>query len=104
MRAAFKHLVDGADLNPLFGEIAWRTASGDDLEAHVEKLARGRNNFRLVAVLHRHKDSTFNRHLAAAAKLALCKSNSEAAVEAHDFAGGTHFRAKYRVNAGEARE
>ena len=104
VRAATGDAEHGAGLDALVVEHRRGAAGGVNLVAHVYEALDERNGLLLVFVLERDENVAFARHLVAGSQLALEVGKAAVAIEAHDFAGGFHFRRKRDVHARELDE
>ena len=104
VRAATGDTEHGAGLDAFVVEHRGGAAGGVNLVAHVHEALDERNSLLLVFVLERDEDVALARDLVARCQLALEVGKAAVAIEAHDFAGGLHFRRKRDVDARELDE
>src|SRR6202007_3075640 len=77
------------------------TPCGDKSEAEGDEVIAKRANAAFIAVVHADEDSAAAGELLPGGQLRLGKGLAVIGGEAHDFAGGTHFRAEDGVHAAE---
>ena len=104
VRAATGDAEHGAGLDALVVEHGGGAAGGVNLVAHVYEALDERNGLLLVFVLERDENVAFARHLVACSELALEVGKAAVAIDAHDFAGGFHFRRKRDIDTRELDE
>ncbi len=104
VRAATGDAEHGAGLDALVVEHRRGAAGGVNLVAHVHEALDERHSLLLVFVLERDEDVALARDLVAGSQLALEVGKAAVAIEAHDFAGGFHFRRKRDVDTRELDE
>ena len=101
VRAATGDAEHGAGLDAFVVEKGRGAAGGVDVVAHVHEALDERDGLLLVFVLERDENVAFARHLVARSELALEVGKAAVAIDAHDFAGGFHFRRKRDVDTRE---
>ena len=104
VRAATGDAEHGAGLDAFVVEEGRGSAGGVNLVAHVHEALDERHGLLLVFVLEGDEDVAFARDLVAGCELALEVGKAAVAIDAHDFAGGLHFRRKRDVHARELDE
>ena len=104
VRAATGDAEHGAGLDAFVVEHGGGAAGGVQFVSEVHELANERDCLLLVFVLERHEDVALARDLVAGCELALEVSKTAVAIDAHDFAGGLHFRRKRDVDTRELDE
>ena len=104
VRAATGDAEHGAGLDAFVVEHRGGAAGGVNLVAHVNEALDERDGLLLVFVLERDEDVALTRDLVARCQLALEVGEAAVAIQAHDFAGGLHFRREGHVNAWELHE
>ena len=101
VRAATGDAEHGAGLDAFVVEHGGGAAGRIQFVTEVHELADERYCLLLVFVLERHEDVALARDLVAGSQLALEVGKAAVAIEAHDFAGGLHFRRKRDVDTWE---
>ena len=104
VRAATGDAEHGAGLDAFIVKHGGGAAGRVQFVTEVHELANERNCLLLVFVFERHEDVALARDLVARCQLALEVSKAAVAIEAHDFAGGLHFRRKRDVHTRELDE
>ncbi len=104
VRAATGDAEHGAGLDAFVVEHGGGAAGGVQFVTEVHELADERNGLLLVFVLERDEDVALARDLVARCQLALEVGKAAVAIDAHDFAGGLHFRRKRDVHTWELDE
>ena len=104
IRAATGDTEHGAGLDAFVVEHGGCAAGRVQFVTEVHELADKRDCLLLVFVLERDEDVALARDLVARCQLALEVGKAAVAIEAHDFAGGFHFRRKRDVNTRELDE
>ena len=104
VRAATGDAEHGAGLDAFVVEHRRGAAGGVQFVSEVHELADERDGLLLVFVLERDEDVALARDLVAGSQLALEVGKAAVAIEAHDFAGGLHFRRKRDVDTRELDE
>ena len=104
VRAATGDAEHGAGLDAFVVEHRRGAAGGVQFVSEVHELADERDGLLLVFVLERDEDVALARDLVARCQLALEVGKAAVAIEAHDFAGGFHFRKKRDVHTWELDE
>ena len=88
--------------NALGGEAGVGAAGGVDLEAEVHEIAGDGDGAVLVEIGDGEEDVAFGGQRVEGADLGFGVGHAPIGIDAHDFAGGFHFRAEHDVDAGEA--
>ena len=101
VRAATGDAEHGAGLDAFVVEHRRGAAGGVQFVTEVHELADKRNGLLLVFVLERDEDVALARDLVARCQLALEVGKTAVAINAHDFAGGFHFRRKRDIDTRE---
>ena len=101
VRAATGDAEHGAGLDAFVIEHRGGAAGGVNLVAHIDEALDERHGLLLVFVLERDEDVALARDLVARCQLALEVGKAAVAIDAHDFAGGFHFRRKRDVDTRE---
>ena len=104
VRAATGDAEHGAGLDAFVVEHRRGAAGGVNLVAHVHEALDERDCLLLVFVLERDEDVALARDLVARCQLALEVGKAAVAIDAHDFAGGLHFRRKRDIDTRELDE
>ena len=104
VRAATGDAEHGAGLDAFVVEHRRGAAGGVNLVAHIDEALDERDGLLLVFVLERDEDVTLARDLVARCQLALEVGKAAVAIDAHDFAGGFHFRRKRDIDTWELDE
>lgn len=104
VRAATGDAEHGAGLDAFVVEHRRGAAGGVNLVAHVYEALDERDGLLLVFVLERNEDVALARDLVARCQLALEVGKAAVAIDAHDFAGGFHFRRKRDIDTWELDE
>ena len=104
VRAATRDTEHGAGLDAFVVEQRRGAAGSVDVVAHVHEALDERHGLLLVFVLEGDEDVAFARDLVAGSQLALEVGEAAVAIDAHDFAGGLHFRRKRDVHTRELDE
>ena len=104
VRAATGDAEHGAGLDAFVVEHRRGAAGGVQFVSEVHELANERDCLLLVFVLERDEDVALARDLVARCQLALEVGKTAVAIDAHDFAGGFHFRRKRDVDTRELDE
>ena len=104
VRAATGDAEHGAGLDAFVVEHGGGAAGGVNLVAHIDEALDERHGLLLVFVLERDEDVALARDLVARCQLALEVGKAAVAIEAHDFAGGFHFRRKRDIDTRELDE
>ena len=104
VRTATGDAEHGAGLDAFVVKHGGGAAGCVQFVTEVHELADERYGFLLVFVLERHEDVALARDLVAGSQLALEVGKAAVAIEAHDFAGGFHFRRKRNVDTRELDE
>ena len=104
VRAATGDAEHGAGLDAFVVEHRRGAAGGVQFVSEVHELANERNGLLLVFVLERDENVAFARHLVVCSELALEVGKAAVAIDAHDFAGGFHFRRKRDIDTRELDE
>lgn len=104
VRAATGDAEHGAGLDAFVVEHGGGAAGRVQFVTEVHELADERYGLLLVFVLERDENVALARDLVARCQLALEVGKAAVAIEAHDFAGGLHFRRKRDVDARELDE
>ena len=104
VRAATGDTEHGAGLDAFVVEHRRGAAGGVQFVSEVHELANERDGLLLVFVFERDEDVALARDLGARCQLALEVGKTAVAIEAHDFAGGLHFRRKRDVDTRELDE
>ena len=104
VRAATGDTEHGAGLDALVVKHRRGAAGGVQFVSEVHELANERDSLLLVFVLERDEDVALARDLVARCQLALEVGKAAVAIDAHDFAGGLHFRRKRDVHTRELDE
>ena len=104
VRAATGDAEHGAGLDAFVVEHGGGAAGRVQFVTEVHELADKRYGLLLVFVLERDEDVALARDLVARCQLALEVGKAAVAIEAHDFAGGLHFRRKRDVDSRELDE
>ena len=104
VRAATGDTEHGAGLDAFVVEHGGGAAGRVQFVTEVHELANERHSLLLVFVLERNEDVALARDLVARCQLALEVGEAAVAIQAHDFAGGLHFRREGHVNAWELHE
>ena len=104
VRTATGDAEHGAGLDAFVVEHRRGAAGGVQFVSEVHELANERDGLLLVFVFERDEDVALARDLVARCQLALEVGKTAVAIEAHDFAGGLHFRRKRDVDTRELDE
>ena len=104
VRAATGDAEHGAGLDAFVVEHRRGAAGGVQFVSEVHELANERDGLLLVFVLERDEDVALARDLVARCQLALEVGKAAVAIDAHDFAGGFHFRRKRDIDTRELDE
>ena len=104
VRAATGDAEYGAGLDAFVVEHGGGAAGGVNLVAHIDEALDERDGLLLVFVLERDEDVALARDLVARCQLALEVGKAAVAIDAHDFAGGFHFRRKRDIDTRELDE
>ena len=99
IRAAFIHLEHDLARQSGRAQHRSRAARGYKLEPQRHKLARHRDGFRLVVIVHADEHGAFLRQRRARADLRLGKRFAEIGAYPHHFARGSHLRPQCGVHA-----
>ena len=99
--AAFLDLVHALRLHACFLEDIRRAVGGDEMEAHLGKLAGERNHAMFIVVVDAEKDGAAHGKELARGDLGLGEGLAEVVGDAHDLAGRLHFGAEDGIDAGE---
>jgi len=101
VRAATGDTEHGAGLDAFVVEHRRGTAGGVQFVSEVHELTDERHSLLLVFVLERDEDVALTRDLVTRCQLALEVGKAAVAIDAHDFAGGFHFRRKRDIDTRE---
>ncbi len=104
VRAATGDAEHGAGLDAFVVEHRRGAAGGVQFVTEVHELTDEWDGLLLVFVLERDEDVALARDLVAGCQLALEVGKAAVAIDAHDFAGGFHFRRKRDVHTRELDE
>ena len=104
VRAATGDAEHGAGLDAFVVEHGGGAAGRVQFVTEVHELANERDGLLLVFVLERDEDVALARDLVARCQLALEVGKAAVAIDAHDFAGGFHFRRKRDIDTRELDE
>lgn len=104
VRAATGDAEHGAGLDAFVVEHGGGAAGRVQFVTEVHELADERYGLLLVFVLERDENVALARDLVARCQLALEVGKAAVAIEAHDFAGGLHFRRKRDIDTRELDE
>src|SRR6516225_6918682 len=101
VRTSFFHLVDALDVHTRGFNHLGCAVSRYQLESHVYESARNLRDMPLVSIGDADEDRALGRQLLSSRELRLRKGLAEVIGNTHHFAGGFHFGAEHRVDAGE---
>ena len=101
IRPTFLELQYILDRNAMFTQLGGRAAGGNYLIAQRGQRLANADGLGLVAIVDRQEHRADARQRGAGGQLALGERHRHGVVNAHDFAGGPHFRPKDDVYAGE---
>src|SRR6056297_3097923 len=104
MRPALGDLVDVVAFHVVFNQEFPGAFGGDQRKTPLCKLARDRQQMRLVGVANRKKDAPAGRSLYAHGLLSASDRGAEGLSDAHDLAGGAHLGPQDGIDAGELDE